>query len=102
MSILEYNPLFKYLPGHYSTTADGSHIFEEDKENTNKQDSFVVQSINLDMDLVREEQIRDSETVAIVGDLKLLNGLLYLKPLRWLCTFVCAKVIERGCFEACS
>ena len=92
LNILEYNPQFKYLPGRYNTIADSlSRVFEE--ENVEKKIvSFQVNTFDLDMDLVRVQQQRDSEIVAIVGDLKLssstcgnyqlINGLLYLKPLK--------------------
>ena len=93
LSVLEYNPQFKYLPGRYNTIADSlSRVFEEDNIAHKQFVSFQVQTFDLDMDLVREQQHRDSEVVAIVGDLKLcsntrqnyelIDGLLYLKPLK--------------------
>ena len=92
LNILEYNPQFKYLPGRYNTIADGlSRVFEDDEQGESKKVvSFLVQTVDLDMDLVRNEQLQDPELVTVRENLKLnkrndyqlLNGLLYLKPLK--------------------
>ena len=74
LSILEFNPQFRYLPGKYNTIADGLSRVTEDEENNEVKNSFsfVLQNVDLDMDIVREEQQKDQEVRLLVG--KLLNN----------------------------
>ena len=90
--ILEYNPQFKYLPGRYNVIADGlSRVAEDDvKEKEKTSFSFLVQNVDLEMSIVREEQEKDMEVSKLKGKLLLeegapskyilIDGLLYLKP----------------------
>ena len=89
--VLEFNPQFKYLPGKYNTIADGlSRMSEDEDSQEHISYSFLVQNLDLDMTLVRQEQERDAEVRQLMGDLLLNDGvskkyiildrLLYLKP----------------------
>ena len=92
ISVLEFNPDFKYIPGRYNTIADGlSRVAEEEVSNQSKTYySFLVENTDLDMNIVREEQEKDPEVRNIVAKLLsteencsnyiLINRLLYLKP----------------------
>ena len=89
--VLEFNPQFRYLPGKYNTIADGlSRLSEEEDSQEHRSCSFIVQNLDLDMTLVREEQERDMEVRQLMGKIlsndgvsskyEILDGLLYLKP----------------------
>ena len=92
LSVLEFNPQFRYLPGRYNTIADGlSRVSEDENDGNSKQAySFTIQNVDLDMALVRIEQEKDDEVRRLLGKLLtdesassnyvVIDGLLYLKP----------------------
>ena len=91
LTILEFSPSFKYIPGKFNTLADGlSRISEDEKEAY----SFAVtcQVVDLDLDMVGREQAQDENINNIINDIKhdeksrpdyqIINGLLYKRPNR--------------------
>ena len=92
LSVLEFNPSFRYLPGRYNTLADAMSRVAEDEVSSEIKNSysFTVQTSDLDMSLVRLEQEKDPEIRNLVSKLisgevvnsnyLLIDGLLYLHP----------------------
>ena len=51
ISILEYSPSFRYIPGHFNTIADGLSRLSEDELTNNV--TFTAQIVDIDMDRIR-------------------------------------------------
>ena len=90
MSILEYSPTFKYVPGRFNVIANGlSRLSEDEIINCV---TFTCQVVDIDMDTVKTEQDKDQIIRNIKADLLLdpdaksdytiINDCVYLKPVK--------------------
>ena len=91
ISVLEFNPEFRYIPGKWNTMADGLSRSHEDKNKiqTTRSFCFSCEVVDLDLDMVKSEQMKDDNTKCIINDLlqdenlrpgfELINGILYKK-----------------------
>lgn len=88
VSVLEFAPEFRYIPGRYNTLADALSRSQEENEKqiTTHNFAFSCQITDLDLDKVRQEQQKDSRIKEVIGNLlqgeknsefQLIDGLLY-------------------------
>ena len=89
ISVLEFAPDFRYIPGKLNTIADSLSRSQEDNEKfeTTNKFCFSCQVVDLDMTRVKIEQDKDENIRKIVGELlqdessrpdfELINGILY-------------------------
>ena len=89
VSILEFSPTFRYIPGKFNTIADGLSHLSEDNELVNSV-VFMTQIVDLDLDRVKIEQDCDEHIRNIKADLLiepnsrkdyvLIDEIVYFKP----------------------
>ena len=89
MTILEFSPTFRYIPGRFNTIADGLSRISKDNELVNSV-VFTTQIVDLDLNRVKVEQDRDESIRNIKADLLmepnsrkgyvLIDEIVYLKP----------------------
>ena len=92
LSVLEFNPQIKYIPGSSNTLADGLSRSYEDFESKviDKKFCFTCQKVELDLLKVKEEQENDPEINTIKRDISqdennrpdflLINDVVYKRP----------------------
>ena len=72
LHVQEFNPSLSYIPGSKNNIADALSRIGPDLDG-NKQDSnytFVVQEVYLDLDIVKDEQLKDSSLGEMIKSLE--------------------------------
>ena len=90
MSILEYSPSIRYIPGCFNTIADGLSRLSEDELANNV--TFTAQIVDIDIDRIRIEQDENERIRNIKANLlldpnsakeyTLINDYVYLKTVK--------------------
>ena len=72
ISVLEFNPDFRYIPGKWNTIADCLSRSQEDnqKVQTTRSFCFTCEIVDLDLGLVKTEQEKDESIKCIADDLR--------------------------------
>lgn len=89
VSVLEFSHDFKHIPGKWNTIADGLSRSHEENEKmiSTRSFCFSCQVVDLDMEMVRKEQLKEKSLKSMIhtlsknrdvkSDCELINGVLY-------------------------